>query len=166
METSQIQLQKETTRKHPLLLTSSALTILLLAMFSISMSATAQHGNFEELQHDTHEVMESLGDYTAQQRDAVVSEVNQSLTQLDRYTERMQERIDANMQVMSIESQELARDAMEKLREQRAVVNVHLEQLANNTTDTWDEVKDGFVEAYEQMYEAWEKTEQSLTESS
>lgn len=166
MKTSQDQLKKETTRKHPLLLTSSALTVLLLTMFSFSMNAAAQHGNFEEIQHDTHELIESLGDYTAQQRDAVVTEVNKSLTQLDRYTERMQERIDANMQVMSIESQELARNAMEKLREQRAVVNVHLEQLANNTTDTWDEVKDGFVKAYEQMNEAWEEAEQSLTESS
>ena len=55
---------------------------------------------------------------------------------------------------------------MEELREQRAVVGVHLEQLANNTTDTWDEVKAGFTEAYAKMYEAWEVAEESLTASS
>ena len=166
METSLNQFNAKPTRNHSLLLTSSALIVMLLALLSFSTSATAQRSNLAELEQNTQELMDSIGDYTAQQRSAVVTEVKQSLAELDQHTERMQERIDANMQVMSVESQKIARDAMEKLREQRAVVNVHLEQLANNTTDTWEEVKDGFAAAYAQMYEAWEEAEQSLEESS
>tara|TARA_R110001592_G_scaffold19116_5_gene78669 strand:+ start:15054 stop:15554 length:501 start_codon:yes stop_codon:yes gene_type:complete len=166
MEILHYQSNDNSTLKRASRIANSAFAVALLALLGLSSGAAAQPSTFEELQHDTHELMDSIANYTAQQRDNVVAEVEQSLEALDEHTQRMQERIDANMQVMSVESQELARDAMEELHEQRAVVGVHLEQLANNTTDTWDEVKAGFTEAYEKMFEAWEEAEKSLTASS
>lgn len=165
MSIAQNQVNEKSPRKLPLLWVSGLLT-LALSMFSFASSATAQDGSFEELQRDTRELMDSVGAYTAQQRDKAVAEVKQSLAALDRSIDSMQARFEANMEVMSIEAQQMNRAALEELREQRAAVNGQLEQLADNSAQAWDRVKAGFFEAYEKMYEAWENAERSLTDSS
>lgn len=161
---------EQTTRKPLPLLTIGAVTIMVLAMLGVNMNASAQssaeQSGFEALQKDTQELMDSIGNFTAQQRDEAVMQAKQSLAALDARIERMQARFDANMEVMSIEAQQMTRDALDELREQRATVDEQLEQMASNTADAWGNVKNGFVSAYEKMYEAWEKAEMNLTESS
>lgn len=122
--------------------------------------------NNEEIERDTQDLLSSISEYTAQQREAAVTLVNQSLVVIDRHIETMQARFEANMGGMSSEAKQMSRATLEELRERRAAVDEQLEQLASNTADAWDNVKNGFVDAYEQMYEAWEKAEMNLTESS
>ena len=75
MEILHYQSNDNSALKRAPLIANSAFAVAFFALLGLSSGAAAQPSTFEELQHDTHELMDSIANYTAQQRDNVVAEV-------------------------------------------------------------------------------------------
>ncbi|QEW06419.1 sll1863 family stress response protein [Nitrincola iocasae] len=111
----------------------------------------------QDIQTETRELIETLQQYSVEQRDEAVNATEQMLESLDQRIDVLQRRIDNNWDEMSDEARQTTRDNMRALREQRNKLSEWYGGLKNSTDSAWDQMKAGFSDAYSSMSNAWEK---------
>lgn len=123
-----------------------------------SASATAQ-----DVKKETQELISTLGQYTAAQRDEAVKTAQQAMKKLDRRIETLENRIDNNWDKMNQSARKEARANLKALRQQRNKLAEQYGSLKNSSASAWGHMKKGFSDAYQSVHDAWEKAEGEFT---
>ncbi|HET8905310.1 MAG TPA: hypothetical protein VFN16_15035 [Saccharospirillum sp.] len=127
-----------------------------LSLSSVSCAQSDEEGTTaEDVQEDTTELLSTLRQYTADQRDEAIDEASQALEKLDGQISELESRIDRNWDTMSEQARQQARDNLDNLRERRSELADWYDEFRNSSADAWDEMKAGFTGAYKVMSDSW-----------
>ncbi|TBW48742.1 hypothetical protein EZI54_20865 [Marinobacter halodurans] len=122
-----------------------------------------QPPTMEALKHDTENLIDKLGNYSAEQRDEAAASIKESLDELDQRIDVLEKRLDENWDDMSEASREKTQQSLDALRAQREKVGDWYERLKGSSANAWEDVKDGFTRAYDNLSDAWKDTEESMS---
>ncbi len=111
----------------------------------------------EDVRQETREVLDVLKDYTADQRDEAIKKINNALANLDDHIDALEKRIDNNWDKMDNAAREKARASMRELRKQRTQLAEWYGGLKNSSADAWEQMTQGFSEAYQSLQDSWDK---------
>jgi len=120
-------------------------------------SAQEEATDFEDVGREARELLSAIGDYSASQRDEAMDATEEALDKLDRNIESMEHSMRKRWDSMDAATREQARESMRELRKKRNELSEWYGAMKNSSGGAWDEMKDGFSEAFETMGDAWEK---------
>jgi uncharacterized membrane-anchored protein YjiN (DUF445 family) len=143
--------------------TSVALFLALFTLNAMSQAETAndattrdtQTPSAETIEQDTQDLLESLKAYGADQRQEAVEATKTALDAADERIDALQTRLDDNWDSMSEAARAKAQASMKALRERRTEVAEWYGSMQTSSDSAWDEIKQGFAQAYEALAEAW-----------
>jgi len=113
--------------------------------------------SINEVKQETQDLIQSLGAYTADQRDEAVEKAKMALNDMDKRIDALEKRIDDNWDQMNKAAREKARANLKALRKQRNEVAEWYGSLKNSSADAWEHMKKGFSSAYKALGDAWER---------
>lgn len=116
----------------------------------------------EAVKQETQSLLRTLGAYTADQKDAAVRKTKAALDQLGKRIDDLEAGINENWEKMDREARQKSRASLQALREQRKQVAERYESLKGSSSEAWEEMKKGFSDAYRELSEAWERSEQEF----
>lgn len=136
-------------------------TLIATMTFFFILSAQAQSDGStitaQEVEKQTKELISTLQQYSIEQRDQAVKEIDQSLSKLDEQIDELQRRVDNNWDNMTQTAQQKARARLKELRQQRIELAESFGSLKNSSINAWEEMKEGFSDAYQAMSNSWEQ---------
>jgi TolA-binding protein len=137
------------------------LTMIAVMMFCFMSIAQAQSGNdtvaAQDVKKETQELINTLQQYTADQRDQAVKEADQSLKKLDGRIDKLESRVDNNWDKMTQAARQKARANLKALRQQRNELAEWYGSFKNSSAGAWEQMKKGFSDSYQAMSASWEK---------
>jgi uncharacterized coiled-coil protein SlyX len=141
--------------------------LMLVALLGLGSAAVQadeaqQPPTMEQLKHDTANLIDKLGNYSAEQRDEAAASIKGTLDELDQRIDVLEKRLAENWDDMSKASREKTRQSLDALRAQREKVGDWYDRLKGSSSSAWDDVKGGFSRAYDKLSDAWEETEKSM----
>lgn len=143
-------------RKNTLILTM--ITVMTLCFIPL---AQAQSGNdtvtAQDVKKETKELINTLQQYTVDQRDQAVKEADQALKKLDGRIDALESRVDNNWDKMTQTARQKARASLKALRQQRNELAEWYGSFKNSSADAWEQMKKGFSDAYQAISDSWEK---------
>ena len=133
----------------------ATLSIFLAMGTAVAASSESENGpSAQEVRDDLAEALESMKGYAVAKRDLAYDKGAQALEVADRFIERQQDRLSENWNAMTAEARKEAKDAMAAVRKQRNETGEWLGRMKEGSAEAWDEIKDGFVDAYAALSEA------------
>lgn len=141
----------------------SAICVLgVMAMFVTMPAGFAKshgdHTTIEAVQQEAQDLIEALKDYTADQRDAAIQRSKRALDILDTRIDELETKIADDWDQMSKAAREKTRESLKTLRKKRNDVAEKYGSLKASSTSAWEEMKQGFSDAYEDLSDAWAKS--------
>jgi TolA-binding protein len=137
------------------------LTIIAVMTLCFMPVAQAQSGNdavtAQDVKKETQDLINTLQQYTADQRDQAVKEADQALKKLDGRIDELESRVDNNWDKMNQAARQKARANLKTLRQQRNELAEWYGSFKNSSADAWEQMKKGFSDAYQTMSDSWEK---------
>jgi len=136
-------------------------TLCLVAVLGVVTVGHAETGSDEtriqEVKQETRDLIETLKDYGADQRDEAVKTTTEALAKLDRRIDTLETRIDDNWDQMDKAAREKARASLRALRKQRIQLAEWYGGWKESSASAWEHMKTGFSNAYQALDRAWEK---------
>lgn len=139
--------------------------VLLVCLVSLGISPVCLAGaaddetSIEEVRQEASDLMEALKNYAVEQRDEAASASKAALDRLDERIDTLQTRIDEDWDKMSHAVREETRENLKALRDQRTRVAEWYGSMKASSASAWEEMKQGFSNAYGELTKAWEKAE-------
>ena len=121
--------------------------------------------SFEDVKRESRELAYTIADYSEDQRDEAVREVQSALSAADRRIEDFEKQVEANWDDLSEAARKEAREDLETLKDRRAAVAESYEELKSDSGAAWAEVQKGFSDAYADLEAAFEDAEKEFDES-
>ena len=142
---------------------SSAICVLGLMVMFVTMPAgfAKSHQDsttIEAVQQEAQDLLEALKDYTADQRDEAIHRSKTALDILDRHIDELETDIADSWDEMNQAAREKTRKNLKTLRKKRNQVAEKYGSLKASSTSAWEEMKQGFSEAYEALSDSWAKS--------
>jgi len=109
----------------------------------------------QEVRKEISQAVDAVGDYAAQERRQALSSARAAMERLDAELDRRQDALRENWNDMSAAAREEARAAMRDLRQARNRLGERYGALEAGADSAWDELTEGFVEAYRDLSELW-----------
>ncbi|WP_371038596.1 hypothetical protein [Rhodosalinus sp. FB01] len=109
----------------------------------------------EEVRAEIAEAMDAVAAYSEQERDAALTRAREALDRLDAEIARREQALRENWAEMSEEARETARDQLRELRAARNRLGERFGALQAGADSAWDQLKDGFADAWDAVAEAW-----------
>lgn len=116
----------------------------------------------DEIQKESSELMATIGDYTSEKREVLIQKSREILEKIDQRIDQMQVELSDHWDQMDEAARIQAQDTLQKLREERASAAKRLESLQSSAANSWEHMKKGFVDAFRDLSDAWEKSEQEF----
>lgn len=152
--------------RYPLRLQASAL---LLAMLMPLAQGHAAEDDSEEkvesLRQDVQSLNEELADFTAERRERLMTDIEDVLEDIDARIEALDSRLREEWNEADKLTRTQAQSALANLRRERARVSEWHERMQDSADFTWESMKDGFNDAFDNLAEAWEKSERTVREA-
>ena len=117
----------------------------------------------KDVKQETKEAIQAIKNYSFEQRDKAVREVKVVLEDLDGRIDRMQSRVEKKWNEMDQSSREQVGNILKALREKRNKLSEWYGGLQHSSAGAWNHVKEGFVEGYDSVARAFEKTEEEFS---
>jgi TolA-binding protein len=131
--------------------------ILLCGTSSAMAAGSDDRATGAEVKQEVREALQSIGSYTAEQRDAAVAAAKDALAKTDARIEQLQRHIDQNWQQMSQATREQSRATLKTLQQQRTDIAEWYGGLKHSSANAWDEIKKGFAKSYSDLEKSLEK---------
>lgn len=130
-----------------------------IACFSTASLAESPAGltTESEVRAEVADSMELIASYVEQERDAALERARTSLSQIDAVIEAREQELRENWAEMSDEARSAARSQMQGLRAARNVLGEKYGTLEAGSTEAWDELSGGFVDAWGSFSDAWDE---------
>lgn len=144
----------------------------MLMMFAALGSAPvchAQGGNdnasVDKIKKETQEFIQTIGSYTADKREKAIQETRERLDKFDKRIDALEARLDKNWNKMSDAARKEARENLKALRKQRNRVAEWYGSMKTSSGDAWDDVKNNFTDAYQDLERIWQDSEKETSSS-
>ena len=122
--------------------------------YADNTSVTAQ-----DVRKDAQDLLNTLQQYTVEQRDQAVDEAEQALKKLDKRIDDLETQIHRKWDNMNHSARQKAEGSLKALRKQRNVLEERYGGIKNSSTRAWEQMKEGFSDTYQTMsgslQEAW-----------
>ena len=140
---------------------SIILSTLLITVSSISFAAQSADDKTtsKEVKSETKEAIETIKNYSIEQKDEAVKAVGTALDDLDARIDRIQTRVEDKWDKMDQASREKYNETLKALRKKRNELSEWYGGMKQSSANAWDHVKDGFVNGYEAMAKAFDEAE-------
>ncbi|SMP65811.1 hypothetical protein SAMN06295888_11327 [Desulfonatronum zhilinae] len=125
---------------------------------------TSVEASFEEVRKEMRELGQALGRYGVEQRDRALERSKPALEDLDRRLDALEKSIENNWDEMSQAARERSRRAMRELRRQRVELAERYGALKSSSAGAWEQMREGFLDAFSVLNEAWEKSIEEFRE--
>lgn len=139
---------------------SISLYTLLILMFVFTTSAPASSENPKE---EVKEAAEAIGSYTVEQKNAAVAKAGELMEKLDDKIDVWEEKMEANWDDLKESSQENYRKSLRKMRQQRNELSEWYGSMKHSSSEAWNEVKEGFSNAYDGLVDAYSDSEKNIS---
>ncbi|MCJ7764582.1 MAG: hypothetical protein MUP09_01405 [Thiovulaceae bacterium] len=116
----------------------------------------------EEVKKETQDLLKTLSAYTVDQKDEAIDKTKAALDSLDKRIDALEKDVDKSWDKMDKATREKARASLKELRKQRTQAAEQYGSLKNSTGDAWEHVKKGFSDSYQDLTNAWEKSEKEF----
>lgn len=130
-------------------------------VFCLLSIVNAQSSNdtatYEDVKKETRELINTLQQYGADQRDLAVKEADLALKRLDGRIDELETRVDNNWDNMTQTARQKTRASLRVLRQQRNELAEWYGSFKNSSVDAWERVKKGFSDAYQAISDSWEQ---------
>jgi len=124
--------------------------------------ASSDKASIEEVKQETRDLIEALKAYTVDNRDKAIQRTKAALDTLDKRIDALETRVSNNWEKMDKAAREKVRSSLQTLRKQRIIAAEWYGSLKSSSSDAWGHMKKGFLDAYKDLYEAWEKSEKEF----
>ena len=124
--------------------------------------AWGEEGGFQEVQKETRELLQALEHYSADQRAEAMEKTKASLEDLDHRINALENRLDKSWDALDRSARQNARANLRTLRQQRTQVAEWYGRMKSSSKDAWGHMKEGFSEAYQSLYQAWQESEDAF----
>lgn len=116
----------------------------------------------EDIKQETVELLQALKAYSADQRDKAVEQANAALENLDDRIETLEADILDQWQEMDQATREKTQKSLQALRQQRTRVAEWYGSMKASSAIAWEQIKQGFSSAYQELNEAWDNSEKEF----
>lgn len=142
----------------------SSLTLALLLSVAPPMlygdEASGAETSIEDVKQETKEFLHTLKDYSVEQKDEAVESSQAALDALDRRIGAFETWLAGHWNEMDQAAREQAQETLREMRRQRIELAEWYGGMKNSSANAWDDMKQGFSEAFGAMERAWEKSVQ------
>lgn len=115
--------------------------------------------SIEEVRKEAQDLRQTLGAYTADQKDEAIRKTKTTLDRLDKRIDELEARVDESWDRMDKDARKKARASLKALRKQRNQVAEWHGSLKSSTENAWEHLKKGFSDAHKALNEALGKSE-------
>jgi len=116
--------------------------------------ATAQQ--FDKVEKDTKAAAEDMKEYTYAKKAEFCKQMQTQLAALNKDLDDLSAKVERSSDTAKAE----AKPRLDALRQQTAKLNKQLDEARNATESTWNDVKTGFLKAYDDVKEAFKESRQ------
>jgi hypothetical protein len=120
--------------------------------------ASEDQTTINAVKQEARDLIDALKDYSADQRDAAIQRSKRALNILDTRIDELETKIADDWDQMSSAAREKTRESLKTLRKKRNDVAEKYGSLKASSTSAWEEMKQGFSQAYQDLSEAWAKS--------
>ncbi|CCQ89177.1 conserved exported hypothetical protein [Nitrospina gracilis 3/211] len=106
---------------------------------------------------------ESIKNYSAQEKDEAVAEVESNLDYLDRRIDALQNKADRKMGSMSAEAKKELNEKLKALKRERDEVQKWLGEMKRSSKDAWGDITDGFSDATSRLGKAFDQASDAFS---
>lgn len=149
--------------------TATLTAVLLIPLLALSIPGVAsedtagnKNENVEAVKQRLDEMSKSMASYTAAQKKKAIAVMEKSLDALDREVDEMEAWSTKHWSELSDSARKSRQDALRNLRKARTETAEWLGSLRYSTSETWDEVKIGFLKATEKLKGAYHDAIESV----
>ena len=140
--------------------------LLLIAIFDLtslcSAATLSDKTSLEDVKKESKELIQTLKGYSAAQRDDAIARIKVTLDDLDQRITALEATIDANWEKMDKTARENARIRLQELHKERREVAEWYGSLKSTSAEAWEQTRKVFFDAYKNLNEAWEKSEEEF----
>lgn len=111
------------------------------------------------------ETVDTIGEYTAKQRDVAIASAEKLLADIDAALDRYENGLRENWDDLTEETKKKTRAAMEKLRQERNELADTVNEMKSGADSAWDDLVAGFSDAWDELEESWEETDNASSTS-
>jgi len=116
----------------------------------------------KDVKKETLEAIQAIKSYSVNQRDKALKQGKDLLDSMDSRIDHMQSLVENKWDEMSQTSREKLNESLTALRKKRNELSEWYGGLKHSSANAWDHVKDGFVEGYESLADAFDKAEKEF----
>lgn len=146
-----------------------AIAVLLVGVLGFAPLGQAEQrdtpAGIAELKKESRDLLQALKSYSVEQRDEAITESRAVLDDLDKRIDTLERRLRENWNSMSEQARRKTGDKLRALRRERTRVAEWYGSLKNSSGEAWEHMKQGFSEAYRDLYEAWQRSEDAFRNS-
>ena len=116
----------------------------------------------KDVKMETMEAIQTIKSYSVNQRDKAIKQGKDLLDDMDARIDHMQSLVEKKWNEMNQASREKLNESLTALRKKRNELSEWYGGLKHSSANAWDHVKDGFVEGYESLADAFDKAEKEF----
>ena len=113
----------------------------------------------QQLQQEWAEAADALKHYSAAKRDQAIAEAKQTLDAMDTRIDRLESRIQEEWNQLSQDARQRRESALRTLRQERNELAEWYGGMKHSSTDAWESVKQGFVDAYATLSDSFSEAQ-------
>ena len=141
------------------------LVVLLLAAvptLALAGSDATDESSGAKVRQEFKDTARAVENYTVEQRDEAVTSVKKSLNDLDENITAMENKLDREWDRMDGAARQKSQEALRELRKQRTTLAEWYGGLKHGSANAWGQVKQGFLDSYHSLSNAFEKAQEEL----
>lgn len=149
--------------ERPLRMQVSALLLVTIMPLSHNLAADTETDVApESLRQEVMNLSEELTNFTADRRERLMSDIKEVIGDIDARIAAMDNGLDEKWTEVDRLNRVKAQTALASLKRERARVGEWYERMEDSADYTWESMKEGFNDAYDNLTEAWLSAEQGV----
>ncbi|WP_372996683.1 hypothetical protein [Marinobacter sp.] len=116
----------------------------------------------ESLQQEVQRLNDELADFTTERRDRLMTDVEEVLDAIDGRIATLETRLQDDWESADRVARVQAQTALASLRRERSRVAEWYQRMEDSADFTWESMKDGFNDAFDELSDAWQDAEQNV----
>lgn len=149
--------------RYPLRLQASAL--LLAMVLPLAQGQAAEHDDeatVEALRKEMQSLDQELADFSADRREQLMADIEDVLAAIEDRIATLDNHLQENWETADELARAQAQTALAALRRERARATEWHQRMKDSPDFTWESMKDGFNDAFDDLSETWQGAEQGV----
>ncbi len=149
--------------RSPLRLQASALLLAMVLPLAQGHAAEDDGDVTEEsLRQELQSLDQELADFTSERRERLMTDIEDVLGAIDARIATLESRLQEDWNTADRLARAQAQTAVAVLRRERSRVTEWYQRMQDSPEFTWESMKEGFNDAFDKLFEAWQGAEQKV----